>query len=159
MSAAGSKRNKKRAMKADVVETYFSSSDEETRQFGAQIGKRLSTHTIIALSGDLGAGKTTFIKGLAEGALGIDPSVVNSPTFTYLNIYSSSQGTLYHFDLYRLQNGSEFLAKGFEEFLENRGMCCIEWSERISSLLPPHTLYTHLSYEGPTGRRITVRTE
>lgn len=103
--------------------------------------------------GDLGAGKTTLIKGIAKGAGGILEREVTSPTFSYLHIYSGKV-PIYHFDLYRLRNAKEFCALGFQEYLEGDGVCCIEWAERIKDLLPPHTFHICLEHEKEERRKI-----
>ncbi len=96
----------------------------------------LKSPQVICFSGDLGAGKTSFIKGFASELCDIDPDEVISPTFTYLNIYEGN-ATVFHFDLYRLEGVEQFLDKAFDEYLE--GYVCIEWPERIESLLDfPH---------------------
>jgi tRNA threonylcarbamoyladenosine biosynthesis protein TsaE len=112
----------------------MSHSAAETHRIGSVLGKELALNEVIALSGDLGAGKTVFIRGVAEGAAEIDPRDVCSPTFTYLNVYSGIK-TIYHFDLYRIRDFREFLAAGFEDFLAAGGICCIEWPEKIDPLL------------------------
>ena len=123
---------------------------EETLAFGRDFASRLASGAVIALFGDLGAGKTTFVQGLALG-LQIN-TLVQSPTFTYLNIYEDK---LYHFDLYRLRNHLDFLALGFEEYFEKEGIAVIEWSEKISSILPPKTISIALSHENE-GRKATL---
>lgn len=122
---------------------YPLSSYEETVAFGRKMATLLPSNTVLALSGDLGAGKTTFVQGLALG-LGISESV-QSPTFVLLNIY---QDRLFHFDLYRLKNAADFTSLGFEEYFEKGGICAIEWAERVSELLPKKTVFIHFSYEG-----------
>ncbi|MFN4174861.1 MAG: tRNA (adenosine(37)-N6)-threonylcarbamoyltransferase complex ATPase subunit type 1 TsaE, partial [Parachlamydiaceae bacterium] len=114
-------------------------------------GATLNSDSIVCLFGELGAGKTTFIRGLAEG-LGIDPGQVSSPTFVYLNIYEG-QTPLYHFDLYRLNGVEAFLSMGFDEILFSPGIKCIEWSERISEILPKEAIKITLSHERE-GRKI-----
>lgn len=125
--------------------SYLSSSASETFALGRRLGEELPTPSVICLFGELGAGKTTFIKGLVQGAAQIDPSFVQSPTFTYLNIYEGKKD-VYHFDLYRLRDAEDFLRMGFDEYFEADGICCIEWSERIASLLPPHSLFLFFSH-------------
>jgi tRNA threonylcarbamoyladenosine biosynthesis protein TsaE len=92
---------------------------------------------LLCLQGDLGAGKTTFVKGLAEG-LGFKPEEIQSPTFAYLNIHehSSKAFSIFHFDLYRLTSSQDFCAMGFEEYFYEPGLCCIEWPERITGIVP-----------------------
>lgn len=122
---------------------YSFASHDETIAFGKEMATFLSSNAILALSGDLGAGKTTFVQGLALG-LGIEEPVT-SPTFVLLNNY---QDRLFHFDLYRLKNPSDFTSLGFEEYFQKGGICAIEWPDRISSLLPPETIYIDFSYIG-----------
>jgi tRNA threonylcarbamoyladenosine biosynthesis protein TsaE len=133
----------------------LSTCAEETEAFGKQFGEELRPGSIIAFFGDLGAGKTTFIKGLVLGAAELSPIQVSSPTFTYLNIYSGLK-TIYHFDLYRLKNEEQFLSLGFQEFLDAGGICCIEWSERISSLLPSNIISVWMEHDGEERRRIRI---
>lgn len=122
---------------------------------GYQLGQRLPKQAVVCFFGDLAAGKTTFIKGLVAGANHIEPSHVQSPTFTYLHIYRGQQ-TVYHFDLYRLRDTDEFLSMGFDEYLEGDGICCIEWSERIASCLPPDYIHVCLEHGGGDRRIITI---
>lgn len=131
------------------------SSAEETYQMGLQFGHALTVPSVIAFNGNLGAGKTTFIRGIAA-AFGIDEREVCSPTFTYLNIYQG-KASLYHFDLYRIPSAREFIAAGFEEFLYAGGICCIEWSEKIVSLLPENTLSVALASVGKDLRTISIQ--
>lgn len=115
---------------------------------GKALGASLPPSSILALSGDLGVGKTTFVQGLALGLQISDP--VSSPTFVYLNAYSGSL-SLFHFDLYRLRGSEDFLGLGFEEYFDRGGICAIEWPERIVNLLPPHTFHISFSH-APQGR-------
>lgn len=142
---------------------WYSTSPEETLAIGQNIGKQLKPGTIVCFFGELGAGKTTLIKGIAQEARGLaleqqDLSGVTSPTFTYLNIYQGSI-PVYHFDLYRLKDSDEFLSMGFEEFLYAEGICCIEWSEKIAPLIPQEAIQIVLSHEGGDARLIQTRPE
>lgn len=127
-------------------------SAEETLAFGATFGSSLESNTIVCLFGELGAGKTTFVKGVVKGLTGITPQKVVSPTFVYLNIYDN----VYHFDLYRLQDCDEFLSLGFEDYLTAGGICCIEWSERIAPILPEGALTVTLSHLTEELREIII---
>lgn len=138
------------------MEQHWSLSAEETMQSGYQLGQRLGLNSVVCLFGDLAAGKTTFIKGLAAGIANIDPSRIQSPTFTYLNIYEGEGKKVYHFDLYRLRDIDQFLSMGFDEYFEADGICCIEWSERIASYLPSHCIQVTLTHEGENKRMITI---
>lgn len=127
----------------------------ETQALAADFSRKLPPNSVVCFFGDLGAGKTTFIKGLAAGiSLGLDAQV-NSPTFTYLNIYRGTS-TLYHFDLYRLRDADEFLAMGFDEMFHAGGICCIEWSEKIASLLPPGTICIRMTHIDEFSRQIDI---
>lgn len=121
------------------------SSEEITRQVGRLAAQHLPLGSVLALYGPLGAGKTTFVQGLADG-LGIEASI-QSPTFTYLHLYEEGTKRLYHFDLYRMKNPSDFFAMGFEEYFERGGITAIEWPERLIHL-PSHTISLHFSYSG-----------
>ncbi len=130
-------------------------STEATLEWGRTLAKSLPPNSIIALSGELGAGKTHLVKGIALG-LGLSvEDEVQSPTFVILSIYDTTP-LLYHFDLYRLKGVEEFRALGFEEFFTRGGICAIEWPEKISSLLPPGTIHISLSYAGDSCRIATI---
>lgn len=110
-------------------------SAAETQDFGAQLAKRLSPGVVVCLYGDLGAGKTTLVQGIARG-LGVKKRLI-SPTFILVRRYKLSIGYLYHIDLYRLQNVDEVKAIGIEEMLADpTNILLIEWPERIENLLP-----------------------
>ncbi len=130
-------------------------SVEETRALGAQLAEMLDAGAVLGLYGDLGTGKTHLVKGIAEG-LGIPPSTVRSPTFTILHTYDDGARPLYHFDAYRVQTPDEFVELGFEEFVYGEGITCIEWADRVESLLPPHTLPLTLDHVAQHERRIAL---
>lgn len=113
----------------------------------------LPPDALICLFGDLGAGKTTFVKGIAEG-LGLGSFQVSSPTFVYMNIYQGKT-TLIHFDLYRLKDTDQFLSMGFDEYLEGPGIKCIEWSEKIESIIPKESYSVRIMHL-ENGREIEV---
>ena len=133
------------------INRWVTTCAEHTLEVGRQIALTLSPNVPLCFLGDLGAGKTTLIKGITTQITGIDPHEVNSPTFTYLNIYEGKQ-TLYHFDLYRLSGAEDFLSRGFDEYLE--GLCCIEWSEKIETILPPKRALITMRYLGEQKREI-----
>lgn len=135
---------------------HLSHSPEETALFAEHLGSELPPNTVLTFFGNLGAGKTTFIKGLVKGAIQLPPSIVQSPTFTYLNVYRNEK-TVYHFDLYRLRDSDEFLSMGFDEYFEADGICCIEWSERITPILPPSCIKVIMEHQdSPDTRKITI---
>lgn len=134
---------------------YLSHSPEETLQLGFEFGQTLKANDVVCLIGELGAGKTTFIKGLVAGAAHYPSEKVQSPTFVYLNIYKGEK-VIYHFDLYRLKDTEAFLSMGFEDYLMEGGICCVEWSERISSLLPSTCLFVTLRHVAEDKRQISM---
>lgn len=138
-----------------VIETY---SPEETLEIGKLLGENAAPGGVYALIGDLGAGKTVFTKGFAQG-LGIEEPV-NSPTFTILQIYEEGRIPLYHFDVYRIEEPEEMEEVGFDEYIDGDGVCLIEWAGRIGDLLPPEVIVVRIEKNldrGPDYRRITVR--
>lgn len=130
-------------------------SSEETFEQGRQLGIKLPVPSVVSFFGELAAGKTTFIKGLVSGAAQIDPSIIQSPTFTYLHIYEGKK-TVYHFDLYRLRDIDEFLSMGFDEYFEADGICCLEWSEKIAPYLPSDRVSITMEHVDPESRLITI---
>ena len=141
-----------------VIGTHISRSAEETHRLGNALSNLLPPNAIIAFFGDLGAGKTTLIRGLVEGVGGIDLREICSPTFTFLNIYQGNK-SIYHFDLYRLPREEEFLAAGFEEYFHAGGICCIEWAENIEPLLPSEAITVKFSYLNEGCRQIEIYKE
>jgi len=127
---------------------------ESTFAFGKNLAQSLVTPACVLFYGELGAGKTTCIKGMAAG-LGISPHDVVSPTFQYLNIYQGSR-PLYHFDLWRLKGADDFVRAGFEEFFSADGIVVIEWAERLEPLLPPHATKVLLAHDVAGGRTVEV---
>ena len=130
-------------------------SHEDTLNLGKKIGDVLKPGDILLLEGDLGAGKTTFTQGLAEG-LGVD-EFVNSPTFVIINEYFSGHLPLYHMDLYRLEDEAQLSDLGVEEYFFGNGVSVVEWPEIALSLLPE--AYTRLTFlrEGQ-GREVKITT-
>jgi tRNA threonylcarbamoyladenosine biosynthesis protein TsaE len=114
------------------VRQIISHDSGETEAVGEQFGRRAESGWIIALTGDLGAGKTQFVRGLARG-LGVT-SRVHSPTFTLVNEYGGGRLRLFHLDLYRLETREQMLSAGIEEFLRPDGVSVIEWAERLAQL-------------------------
>ena len=116
------------------MDTFISHSPEETQAFAAAIAATLSPGAVIGLTGDLGAGKTQFVKGLARG-LGIAQPVL-SPTFALVHHYSGGRLPLYHLDLYRLESQAQIMAAGLEEYLKPSGITVIEWWDRWTDPSP-----------------------
>jgi len=111
--------------------TFISHSPADTESLGEKLGGVSQRGLVIALSGDLGAGKTQFVRGFARG-LGI-PERVHSPTFTLVNEYAGGRLKLFHLDLYRLETPQQILSAGIEEFLQPDGVAVIEWAERLAN--------------------------
>ena len=121
------------------------------------LGRRLAAHLkagdVVALYGDLGAGKTHLVKGLCA-AYSIPQAAVTSPTFTLINEYQGAALAVYHVDAYRIKRLDEFYELGYEDYFYGAGLCLIEWPERIEPLLPAHTLRLRLTHLGDNRRRI-----
>jgi tRNA threonylcarbamoyladenosine biosynthesis protein TsaE len=133
--------------------TTLSNSEEETQAIAEKLAADLKPGTVLLLSGQLGAGKTAFVRGLAVG-LGIDPEEVSSPTFTLVHEYRGGRLTLYHADLYRLVNTTtEDL--GLEEKAVAEGVLAIEWPDRLTHPLPG-AIGIDMEISGDTTRRITI---
>ena len=112
---------------------HVTNSPAETEAVGETLAGRLEPGTVIAFTGDLGAGKTAFVRGLARG-LGITERVT-SPTFTIVNEYEGGRLPLFHFDMYRLGSADELFDIGWEDYLARGGVCAVEWSENVTDAL------------------------
>ena len=130
-------------------------SADETQALGQKLASRLAPGDVIAYSGDLGAGKTAFTRGLAQG-LGItDP--VTSPTYTIVNEYLSGRIPLFHFDMYRLSSSDELFDIGWEDYLSRGGVCAVEWSENVEDALQDAIRITiEKDADEPDTRHITI---
>ena len=113
--------------------TYVTNSPAETEALGQRLAERLQPGDVIAYTGDLGAGKTAFTRGLARG-LGITERIT-SPTFTIVNEYQGGRLPLFHFDMYRLGSSDELYEIGWEDYLARGGVCAVEWSEIVADAL------------------------
>jgi len=136
------------------AETVDSHSVEETFALGRRLATELRPGAVVALYGELGAGKTVLVKAIAR-ALGF-AGAVTSPTFTIIHEYPTDP-PIYHVDLYRLNTEQEALEVGIEEYLRGRGVCIVEWADRIERLLPPRALAVHIEVVSETARRFTIR--
>ena len=112
-----------------------SHSEAETEGLGQRLAPMLRPGDVLVLTGELGTGKTAFVRGLARG-LGIDENTVNSPSYTIVNEYPETVA-LYHFDLYRISDPSELYEVGWDEYRGRNGVIAVEWGERAGELLPP----------------------
>lgn len=129
-------------------------SPEETISFAKKIGKLLRGGDIIAYRGGLGAGKTTFTRGVALG-MGL-PDEVSSPTFALVNEYRGKGLTLYHFDMYRIMNAEALETTGFYDYISDDSVIVCEWSENIADCLPETVITITLEADGDNIRKITV---
>jgi tRNA threonylcarbamoyladenosine biosynthesis protein TsaE len=124
-----------------------------------QLRAILADHTILLFEGEMGAGKTTFIKALCE-SLGVPAAEVSSPTFSLVNEYRDAHNQpIYHFDFYRLDNSAEALAMGALEYFDSGYLCLVEWPSRVADLLPAHHLLITLTVTGPSSRQLIIINE
>ena len=137
-------------------QTFITHSPEETEALAQRLAPSLGNISVLALRGGLGAGKTTFVRGLARGLHA--PDTVNSPTYTIVNEYFGDR-PLYHFDMYRISSADDLYGVGWEDYLRSGGLCVIEWSELVEEALPPGHAVLELVPEGDLIRRITLSLE
>lgn len=123
------------------MERLISNSENETKLIGKKFAERLKKGDVVVLTGDLGSGKTKFTEGVLQYFELEDE--ISSPTFTIVNEYENKNGTIYHFDVYRLEDEDEFYAIGGEEYFQ-KGICLIEWGEMIKNALP--NKYIHVTF-------------
>ena len=129
---------------------------EETQRIAAALAEVVVPGTVIALEGDLGAGKTHFTQGLARG-LGVGEAVT-SPTFNVMSVYDQGQLALYHFDLYRLEDALELEDIAFYDYVEADGVSCIEWAAKFPEEIPAQALWISITTREDNVRSIEVRT-
>lgn len=135
--------------------TVTTASAEETIAFAKKIGAMLKGGDIIAYKGGLGAGKTTFTRGLA---IGMElPDEVSSPTFALVNEYRGKALTLYHFDMYRIMNEEALETTGFYDYISDDCVIAVEWSENIADCLPKNIITVTIEITGEEERRIEVK--
>ena len=132
---------------------YITNSPEETEKLGAALAEILMPGTVIAYRGGLGAGKTAFTRGLAQG-LGCD-ELVTSPTYTIVNEYLGGRLPLFHFDMYRLASADDLWDIGWEDYLARDGICAVEWSENVAEAMEKPITVT-IEKLGEDTRRITI---
>ena len=132
----------------------FTNTVEETEQAGIMLARSLTPGTVVAMYGDLGAGKTAFVRGLARGLH--SSSRVTSPTFTIVNEYNGDL-PLFHFDMYRLSCADELFDIGWEDYLARGGVCVVEWSENVSRAFDGTEISVTIDKLSDTERKITVK--
>ena len=127
-------------------------NEEETKKFGEKLCEKLTAGSIVALTGDLGTGKTTLTKAIAAG-LGVT-DVITSPTFNIVKQYDSGRLPLYHFDVYRIGDVDEMYEIGYEEYFFGDGVCVIEWADLIEEIIPDDAVRIEIEYGEKEGELI-----
>ena len=135
--------------------TFHTGSAQETIDLGYRLGSLLKAGDVIAMTGTLAAGKTTITKGIAK-ALGVQDEVT-SPTFCLISEYEGSRLPLYHMDVYRLEGGEDFINLGVDDMLYGKGVCIIEWSEKVKSELPKKSIFMTIEPHDDGSRDITIK--
>lgn len=136
------------------MQEYFSDSEQKTKEIAKKLAFHLGKGSFLAVYGDLGVGKTAFVKGLAEG-LGVSENIV-SPTFTILRAYESGKLPLYHLDVYRIADEDELFEIGFDDYAEGDGICVCEWANLIPDALPEKRLDITIERISDHERRIVI---
>lgn len=143
-------------MNFDELFPAETNSPDATVVLGEHIAGALERGDVLALYGDLGAGKTHLVKGIARG-FGVDPEEVTSPTFTLIQEYATDP-PLYHLDVYRIEHTAELERMGVDEYLHGNGICVVEWPERMEDMLPTHSIRLRLSHVDSVRRRVELVT-
>jgi len=139
-----------------TCQEFLSSSTEETQAFGSHLASQLIQGDILCLQGDLGAGKTTLCKSLISSLTGLPKESIQSPTFTYLQVYETPFFSICHFDLYRLNSSEDFINLGFLDYFDKSYLCLIEWPCKIVDLIPKNALQLTLSHITQTQRKLCL---
>ena len=138
--------------------TVRTENAEQTEDFGYEFAASLKKGSVIALCGILGAGKTTFVRGIAKRLTPECASLVHSPTFTVVNEYRGSGNCIFHFDFYRLTDENDLYSCGFDDYFDENGIIIAEWADMFLDSLPKDTIVVTIEKEGESGRKITVKT-
>lgn len=142
----------KKSIKKKRTGLFNIASERDTEKFGVALADDLEAGDVLALVGELGAGKTTLVKAIAKG-LGISERI-SSPTFNIVKEYYSGRLPLYHFDAYRLLSGTELIDIGGEEYLYGNGISVIEWADIVCDALPEDSMLIQIEYGEKEGERI-----
>lgn len=137
------------------MNSYYAASIAETEAIAAKLAGMLHKGSTLALYGEMGAGKTAFVRGLVKALCPECLPLVHSPTFAIVNEYAGSQVTVYHFDLYRITDEDDLYSTGFYDCISGDGIVIIEWSERIESAIPADAIRLKIEKCGDTERRFT----
>ena len=132
-------------------------SAEETIAFGRELAERLSPPKLVVLTGDLGAGKTTLIKGIADAFEAAEQEDVTSPTFTLIHEYSGPKVNVYHIDLYRIETEKELATLALDDLLDDKSVVLIEWGEKFERFRRERDMEIHITRRGENEREISVR--
>jgi tRNA threonylcarbamoyladenosine biosynthesis protein TsaE len=135
------------------VRVFHTASEEETIALGERIARELPRKAVVLLMGNLGAGKTTLAKGIAQGLGAVAAEDVSSPTFTLIHEYGER---VYHIDLYRLDSAAEVATLGLDEIFDRDAVVLVEWGERFPGLMPLERMEIRLEADGEDGRRISI---
>lgn len=133
---------------------FITHSPEETRALGGRLADALRGGEVVAFTGDLGAGKTAFVSGMAR-ALGVEERVT-SPTFTIVNEYEGGRLPLFHFDMYRLGSADELFHIGWEDYLARGGICAVEWSENVAEAIEEDAIRVSITRGEDENSRVIV---
>jgi len=136
------------------VATITSNSTAATQEFGRRLAEEIKVGAVLALKGDLGAGKTQFVKGVVAG-LGSDASV-SSPTFTIIHEYAGGRMPIYHFDFFRLEDRQSAVNLGLDDYFFGEGVSIIEWADRFADLIPNEARWIDFEISSENAREITV---
>jgi len=136
------------------VATFTSSSAAETEELGRKFSADLKAGAVLALQGDLGAGKTQLAKGVVAGLA--SDAIVTSPTFTIVHEYGGGRLLVYHFDFFRLDDRDRLLRLGLDDYFFGDGVCIVEWADRFAELLPEQSRWIRFEITGPDQRVISI---
>ena len=135
--------------------TFTSNSAAETQEFGRRFAGEVEAGAVLALVGDLGAGKTQFVKGLVAGL--DSPAAATSPTFTIVHEYAGGRLPIFHFDFFRLEDRASAEHLGLDDYFFGEGVCVIEWADKFRELIPPQARWIEFETKSEDGREIRVR--
>lgn len=138
------------------MDVFLSGSVGETEQIAARVAERLGPGSVLALYGEMGAGKTAFVRGIVKALCPECLPLVHSPTFAIVNEYAGEKKTVYHFDFYRIEGEEDLYSTGFYEYRDGNGILVTEWSERIPEAIPEDAVRIRIEKISPSERRITI---